>query len=134
MLLVDSILHGIDIARAERETGNFLYAPGKKGTDGAKRFRCYTTKNGGKFPKNSLTEIVPKILEDTRVDNLIIQAPANDVTNMGEVLRVMRTEEIVPKVSESAKTIAYLADRVTREYPKVKKVIVVHALLANRSR
>ena len=81
-------------------------------------------RGGGKYPDNNLCQILPKALKDTRVDNLVIQAPANDITNLGD-MENLTSEEAKTKVSESSKVLAYLANRATQEYPQLKRVIVM---------
>ena len=107
-----------------RQTGLFIYAPGKKGSKMAKSMRSYTVRGGGKYPDNNLCQILPKALKDTRVDNLVIQAPANDKTNLGD-MENLTSEEAKTKVSEYSKVLAYLANRATQEYPQLKRVIVM---------
>ena len=86
ILLGDSITHAINIAELERKSGKFIHLPWKKGTNGAKTDRCYTSLKGGKFPNNSYSKKLPEILEKTAVDNLYLQTPTNDISNMNELI------------------------------------------------
>ena len=41
---------------------------------------------GGKFPSNSYSQKLPEILDKTKVDNLYLQTPTNDITNISEMI------------------------------------------------
>ena len=51
--------------------------------------------------------------------------PANDITNMGDKLKTMEENEVVRSVSEISKTVVNLADRVSKQNPTIKKIILV---------
>ena len=124
-LLGDSIAHNINIAEVERQTSTFIHLPGKKGSTGAKTRRCYTARRGGRFPENNFCEKLPIILKEAKVDNLIMQASANDITNLKMNINIDTPEETQAKANETSRLMVHLADRATREYPTIKKVVIL---------
>ena len=61
----------------------------------------------------------------TRVDNLVMQTPAHDLTNILNEIENLEPDKCKEKIGESSKVMAYLANRATKEYPQIRKVIVV---------
>ena len=55
----------------------------------------------------------------------MLLTPANDVTNLKEKIEKGDVETVGKLVSDSSKVMAYLADRAVREFPNIKKVIVM---------
>ena len=121
-ILGDSITHNINTAELERKTATFIHLPGRKGSAGAKTRRCYTARRGKRFPENNFCEKLPIILNEAKVDNLILQASANDITNLKEETNM---EEAQAKAKESSRLMIHLANRATSEYPQIKKVIIL---------
>ena len=121
-LLGDSITHNINTAEVERQTSKFIHLPGRKGSAGAKTRRCYTARRGKRFPENNFCEKLPIILGEAKIDNLILQASANDITNLKDEENM---EEARAKAEESSRLMVHLANRATREYPQIKKVVIL---------
>ena len=76
---------------------------------GARSQRRYTVRPRGRFPGSNFCQVLPKILAETRVDNIILQTPANDITNLENQIVEADEETIKNKVGESSKVMAYLA-------------------------
>ena len=121
MLLGDSIIHGVRIAELERQTGSFLHAPGKSGTKGAKTDRCYTVRDAERFPGSNFCQVLPRVLRESKVDNLVLQTPSYDITNLHDEIANLNPEECRIKLQDSSKVMAYLADRAVKEYPQIKR-------------
>ena len=117
-LLGDSIMHNINTVELERQTTTFIHLPGRKGSARAKTRRCYTARRGTRFPDNNFCEKLPIILGEAKVDNLILQASGNDITNLKDELSF---EKAKAKAEESSRLMVHLANRATREYPQIKK-------------
>ena len=121
-ILGDSITHNLNTAELERKTATFIHLPGRKGSAGAKTRKCYTASRGKRIPENNFCEKLPIILGEAKVDNLILQASANDITNLKDEANM---EEATAKAEESSMLMVHLANRATREYPQIKKVVIL---------
>ena len=86
----------------------------------------------GKFPENSYSQKLPEILDLTKVDNLYLQTPTNDITNISEMVN----ENGVPKhgMDETVNNKAYhsswsmtrFAQIALEKYPDIKNVILIN--------
>ena len=123
MILGDSITHAINIAELERATGKFLYLPGKGGTTGAKAYRCYTSLRGGRFPNNSYSQKLPELLQEVKIDNLFMQTPTNDITNLSEhvhndtTIKSNKKDMVHTVIYNSSKSMVNFASFALENYP-----------------
>ena len=132
LLLGDSITNKIEIAELERKTGQYIYLPGKAGTKTAKTHRCYTTLPGPKFPANNYSQKLPKILSQVKVDNLILQTPTNDISNLSHLVeengtpKMSKELELHQALHNSSHYMVKFAQLTFDNYPSTKKVILVN--------
>ena len=59
------------------------------------------------------------------MDNLILQSSANDITNLKPDITTENIVEIQSKADETSRLMVHLADRATREYPNINKVVIL---------
>ena len=131
MILGDSLTHTVNIAELERYTGKFLYFPGKRNfTGGAKKFRCYTSKGGGPYPKNSYQIILPQLLRTVHVDNLFLQMPTNDISSLSQyvnnkgTIELEKIDMVHTFIYNMTKTMISFASSSLDNYP-IKLVILI---------
>ena len=124
-ILGDSVTHNLNQAVVERATSTFLHIPGRKGSNGAKTRRCYTARKGGRFVNNNYCEMLPTILKEARVDNLVMQAPIADITNLATLVEEGKTDKASELARDSSAVMVHLAKRAIEEYPSISKVIVI---------
>ena len=131
MLLGDRVTHSVNIAEVERHTNTFIHLPGKKGAGGGIKFRCCTARRGVKFPDNNFDRKIPEILAEVKTDDLILQAPTNDISNVSELINKHGTVDgcnvniVNDAAMEYSWTMVKLAEIVIKKYPNVYKVIII---------
>ena len=64
-------------------------------------------------------------MSETKVDNLILQTPSNDLSNLNDQLIDQTPNDCKEKLRESSRMLAYLANRAISEYPQIRKVLVM---------
>ena len=125
MMLGDSILHNINTREVEKEIGGLLFTPGLYGS-GARTNRCYGAKfeDGPevKYKHNNFKNKVPKLLKERPVDNLILQAPSVDITNLK--LQTNNEEFNINKAKESSEVMVEVACDALENNKDMKIVIL----------
>ena len=131
MILGDSLTHLVNIAELERVTGKFLYFPGKKSSTGAARkYRCYTSLGGGKFPNNSYKIILPQLLRTVHIENLFLQIPTNDISSLSQyvdnrgTIELNRIDMVHTFIYNLTKTMINFANFSLENYP-IKLAILI---------
>ena len=79
---------------------------------------------GSRFRKSSFKEVVPKILAKQPCDNLVLQSPANDVTNLSQVPE----HQHQGWAEQSSRNMVNIAEQAILANPNMKKVVLLEHL------
>jgi hypothetical protein len=77
---------------------------------------------GAWHPENSLEEVLPKLLMERPYSSVIILAPCNDITNLGDL---SSPEEQRLMGSQSSRNIIRILEDALRSYPTLRKIVCV---------
>ena len=79
---------------------------------------------GSRFRKSSFKEVVPQILAKQPCDNLVLQSPANDLTNLNQVPE----HQHLGWAEQSSRNMVNIAEQAIIQKPDLKKVILLEHL------
>ena len=79
---------------------------------------------GSKFPESSFERVVPRLLSNHSVTNLILQSPTSDVTNLSQVPESQQKDFI----KQSARNMVGIMEKARAEHPSLRKVIILEQL------
>ena len=120
-LVGDSHLNTLNNREVEKATKGRLFCPGfvrpKEG-----RAYC-STKDwpNAKFPDNSHTEIIPKILSDRKYEGGIVLCPTNDITNT----KTFPQAQQYTMAERSAKNMVSIAEKALRDNKTLMKIVLM---------
>ena len=79
---------------------------------------------GSRFRKSSFKEVVPQILAKQPCDNLVLQSPANDLTNLSQVPE----HQHQGWAEQSSRNMVNIAEQAILANPNMKKVVLLEHL------
>ena len=83
-----------------------------------------STYPGCKFPESSFECVVPRLLSNRRVTNLVLQSPTSDLTN----LRSLPESQHQELVKQSARNMVEILEKARADHPSLRKVIILDQL------
>ena len=79
---------------------------------------------GARFRRSSFKEVVPQMLAKQICDNLVLQSPANDITNLSQVPE----HQHQGWAEASSRNMVNIAEQAIIKYPNIKKVVLLEHL------
>ena len=87
-------------------------------------YNSVSTYPGSKFPESSFELVVPRLLSNHSVTNLVLQSPTSDVTNLSQLPESQHQDLI----KQSARNMLAVMERARAEHSSLRKVIILDQL------
>ena len=77
-----------------------------------------------KFPESSFEEVVPRLLSTRTINNLVLQSPTSDITNLQNIPQGQHTD----MATKSAQNMFSIMERARSGHPSLRKIVVLEHL------
>jgi hypothetical protein len=111
---------GLLTGRSASSQGSISHLAGHPG----RAYNSVSSYPGSKFPQSSFELVVPRLLSNHVVTNLVLQSPTSDLTNLKGLPEVQQQD----LVKQSACNMVKIMDRARAEHPSLRKVVILDQL------